>query len=95
MEIPLVVLAGFLGASVASFGQCVITRTAQGESWISGRSRCDFCHHTLSWYENIPIASYLLQSGKTRCCQKKLSPIYVIGEVCFAVVAGALTAVLG
>ncbi len=81
LEFTHVILAGVLGASVASFGQCAITRSILGRSWVSGRSTCDYCGHKLAWYENIPIVSFIIQGGKTRCCQKKLAPTYVICEI--------------
>jgi prepilin signal peptidase PulO-like enzyme (type II secretory pathway) len=78
---PFVLIAGLLGAAIASFGQCVITRTIQGRSWVSGRSVCDKCGKQISWYENLPVVSYLLQTGKSRCCKQRLSPIYLISEL--------------
>jgi len=33
------------------------------------RSRCRQCGHTLSWFENIPLLSFLLQRGRCRHCQ--------------------------
>lgn len=44
------------------------------------RSFCDYCGKMLSWYENIPIVSWVIQKGKTRCCQKKLPISYPIIE---------------
>jgi prepilin signal peptidase PulO-like enzyme (type II secretory pathway) len=84
------IFAGLLGAVVASFGQCVVTRTLQGGSWITGRSTCDYCGHQLRWYENIPIFSYFLQGGKSRCCCKRLSSFYVVNET----IAAALCSLL-
>jgi leader peptidase (prepilin peptidase)/N-methyltransferase len=86
----LAVFAGLLGAVLASFGQCVVTRTRQGRSWITGRSSCDFCGHQLSWYENIPVVSYLLQGGKSRCCKKSLSATYFLSEFIAAVLAASI-----
>ena len=45
------------------------------------RSFCDFCGKQLKWYENIPVVSWLMQKGKTRCCDKKLSVLYPIVEL--------------
>lgn len=47
----------------------------------NNRSHCDFCGKQLSWYENVPIISWLLQGGKSRCCHKKLSLQYPIAEI--------------
>ena len=45
------------------------------------RSFCDFCGRQLSWYENVPILSWILQMGKTRCCGKKLPLQYPLLEI--------------
>jgi prepilin signal peptidase PulO-like enzyme (type II secretory pathway) len=45
------------------------------------RSFCDYCGRQLKWYENIPVVSWLVQKGKTRCCDKKLPILYPIVEI--------------
>jgi prepilin signal peptidase PulO-like enzyme (type II secretory pathway) len=45
------------------------------------RSFCDFCQKKLKWYDNIPIVSYILLKGKSRCCGKKLPLIYPLTEL--------------
>lgn len=45
------------------------------------RSRCDYCHQQLKFINMIPILSYMMQRGKTRCCNHKLSCFYIIGEL--------------
>ena len=45
------------------------------------RSYCDKCGNQLNWFENIPVFSFLIQKGKTRCCGKKLSPLYPFVEL--------------
>jgi len=47
----------------------------------SHRSVCDFCGRQLKWYENIPVLSWMIQRGKSRCCQKKLPVLYPIVEI--------------
>lgn len=37
-----------------------------------GRSYCDSCKRTLSWYELIPVFSFLFLRGKCRTCDKKI-----------------------
>ncbi|MBN2197884.1 prepilin peptidase [Candidatus Wolfebacteria bacterium] len=48
---------------------------------IGGRSHCLNCNKKLTWYELIPIVSFLLQFGKCRKCGKRLSFQYPIVEV--------------
>ncbi|KRB10964.1 A24 family peptidase [Lysobacter sp. Root690] len=44
------------------------------------RSHCPHCKHQLSWYENIPLFSYLALRGKCRHCKTPISPQYPIVE---------------
>ena len=74
------VLFGIVGASVGSFVNVCLDRLplqfvtdSQSEQKISllfpSRSFCFSCEHPLSWFENIPIVSYLLLQGKCAHCQ--------------------------
>ncbi len=45
-----------------------------------GRSFCDSCKKPISWYDNIPLFSYLLLQGKCRHCHKKISARYPLIE---------------
>lgn len=46
----------------------------------NSRSLCDYCGNQLSWWENIPILSWLIQGGKTRCCRRQLPFQYPVVE---------------
>lgn len=50
------------------------------------RSRCQKCSHQLSWYENIPVLSYLALRGKCKHCDTPISVRYPLVEL----VTGAL-----
>ena len=45
------------------------------------RSFCDFCGRQLRWYENIPVVSWIVQKGRSRCCGKKLPVSYPLVEI--------------
>src|SRR5688572_5734710 len=45
------------------------------------RSHCPHCKHQLSWYENIPVFSYLALGGKCRNCKAPISPQYPLVEL--------------
>jgi leader peptidase (prepilin peptidase)/N-methyltransferase len=49
-------------------------------------SHCPHCKHKLSWYENIPLFSWIIQGGKCRHCKAPISLQYPLVE--------ALTSVL-
>ena len=54
------------------------------------RSFCDYCGRQLEWFENVPILSWLIQKGKTRCCGKKLPISYPIVELLMGILFLAL-----
>ena len=45
------------------------------------RSHCPHCKHQLSWYENIPVFSWLALRGKCRSCKAPISPQYPLVEL--------------
>ncbi|MFZ5845373.1 MAG: prepilin peptidase [Patescibacteria group bacterium] len=77
-----------LGLVVGSFLNVLIDRLPRGQTVIWGRSRCDFCHQTLRWFELIPVLSYFLQRGRCRHCHKLLPAQYPLIEL---VTAGLFT----
>ncbi len=70
-----------LGCSVGSFLNVLIDRLPVGQDVTRGRSHCDHCKRNLLWYELIPIVSWIVQLGKSRCCHKKLSIQYPVIEL--------------
>ena len=45
------------------------------------RSHCPHCGHALSWYENIPLLSWLVLRGKCRSCKAPISIQYPLVEL--------------
>lgn len=45
------------------------------------RSHCPHCKHQLSWYENIPVFSWLALRGKCRSCKAPISAQYPLVEL--------------
>lgn len=45
------------------------------------RSRCPSCGHQITWYENIPVLSYLFLRGKCSACAAKISVRYPLVEL--------------
>jgi leader peptidase (prepilin peptidase)/N-methyltransferase len=45
------------------------------------RSRCQQCGHQISWFENIPIASYLVLRGKCSSCDTPIGIRYPLVEL--------------
>lgn len=57
-----------IGVCIGSFLNVLIDRLPQERS-ISGRSYCEHCKHKLSWYDLIPLMSFLSLRGKCRYCK--------------------------
>ena len=81
MEKLFMIMSFVFGAVMGSFYHVVATRLSNDESIISPGSHCPRCQHKLSWYENIPIVSYLLLKGKCRSCHSKIPISYFIVEI--------------
>ena len=81
METYFLIVFFVLGAIMGSFYHVVATRLSNDESIIKPGSHCPKCNHFLSWYENIPIISYIILKGKCKNCHSKIPISYWIVEV--------------
>ena len=63
---------------MGSFLNVVSLRYGTGKS-LGGRSMCMSCGKTLSWYELIPVVSWLIQRGRCRSCSSKI-PFELLGS---------------
>jgi leader peptidase (prepilin peptidase)/N-methyltransferase len=73
-------IAGLFGLIVGSFLNVVILRFGTDQN-LGGRSHCPTCKNQLKWYELIPVISFVIQCGKCRNCNKKISPQYILVEL--------------
>ncbi len=78
------------GACIGSFLNVCIWRIPRGESLISPPSRCPKCGHPLSWYENIPMISWLFLMGRCRSCKAPITARYFIVELMTALLFSML-----
>jgi len=91
MDTFILIMIFVLGLCLGSFVNMLVYRTAVKYGLINppsprlrkgeNRSFCDFCGKQLHWYENIPVVSWVLQKGKSKCCHKNLSLLYPIVEL--------------
>ena len=82
IEIVIQIYAFLLGASLASF-LVVLGERGYRKISINGRSKC-ICGRQLTWWENIPILSYLMLKGIAKCCKSKIPRYYLITEITLA-----------
>lgn len=76
-----------LGLSVGSFINMAVWRLGHKKSLLKNqRSYCDFCKKPLEIYDNIPLLSFLIYKGKSRCCGKKLPISYPIVELVMGII---------
>lgn len=81
--------AALAGLAFGSFLNVCLTRWPRGESIVAPPSHCRGCDRMLAWWENVPLASWLLLHGRCRTCKRWIGWRYPLVE--FAV--GALWAV--
>ena len=73
-------LAALLGLAFGSFLNVCLSRWPEGESVVKPRSHCRNCGRTLTWWENIPIVSWIALRGRCRTCKAKISWRYPLVE---------------
>src|SRR3989337_1379233 len=81
MNPAVIVLIIVLGLTWGSFLNVCIYRIPLKKNLILSRSVCPHCQHRISWYDNVPLLSYLVLGGKCRFCKKKISILYPVVEL--------------
>ena len=54
------------------------------------RSRCPHCGHAIRWWENVPLASWLLLRGRCASCHARISARYPVIELLTGVLFAAV-----
>jgi leader peptidase (prepilin peptidase)/N-methyltransferase len=76
------ILAGLFGLLIGSFlNACIFRFPRDITIWNPPRSFCPSCEKTISWYDNIPVVSYLLLRGKCRHCRYAIPFRYFLVEI--------------
>lgn len=80
LTIAMYVVVFLFGITIGSFLNVCIYRIPRGETVITTPSHCMNCGHKLSWFELIPLFSYIFLRGRCRDCKSRISPQYPIVE---------------
>lgn len=74
------ILVSLFGLCIGSFLNVAICRLPKGESIYLPASHCPICRHSLNWYHNIPLLSWILLKGKCAFCHTPISWQYPLVE---------------
>lgn len=75
------ILIFIYGHVIGSFLNVCIYRIPREESIAFPSSRCPSCGTRISWYDNIPLVSYLFLLGRCRSCKSRIRIQYPLVEV--------------
>ena len=81
LEIYVYIILFIFGSIMGSFLNVLAVRLSNNESILWPSSHCHSCQHKLRWYELLPVISYIIQGGKSRCCKTRIPISYLIVEV--------------
>lgn len=71
----------FLGACAGSFLNVCLFRWKNGGQVFTPSSFCPNCKHSIFWFDNIPLISFLILRGQCRFCHEKISWQYPVIEI--------------
>jgi leader peptidase (prepilin peptidase) / N-methyltransferase len=95
MDLALGMLAFWPALALGSFVNVVAARVPLRRSVVSPRSACMSCGGELAWYDNLPVASYLVLRGRCRSCGARISPLYPAVELATAGLVAACFVAFG
>lgn len=78
--ILLYIVVFLYGIVIGSFLNVVIYRAPKKENMVTTRSHCMSCGYQLTWYDLIPLFSWLALGGKCRKCKARISVQYPLIE---------------
>lgn len=90
-SLTLYLIVALFGLIFGSFLNVCIARLPSHQSVVAPRSHCMNCGKLISWYDNIPVLSYVVLRGRCRRCRHRISLIYPLVEI---ITAGLFVAAL-
>ncbi len=95
MRAVVLAFSGLFGLAIGSFLTVVGYRIPRRESIVRPGSHCPSCNRALAWYDNIPVASWILLRRRCRSCSAAISVRYPALEMATAFVFVGLAAAIG
>jgi leader peptidase (prepilin peptidase)/N-methyltransferase len=89
MGVALGAFAVLPGLAVGSFLNVVAARLPERRSLVRPRSACRSCRAPISWYDNVPVLSYVLLRGRCRSCGTEIGRLYPAVELTTSVLLAA------
>ena len=86
IDILIYIIIFCIGTVFGSFFTLAVYRIPLGKDITHERSFCPNCNHKLSFFDMIPILSYICLGGKCRYCKQKIRPRYLMLEILSGVV---------
>lgn len=86
-----VILMIIVGLILGSFSHTLAFRLAHAKPLFTPRSHCDACDQPLGVIGLIPVLGFLIQRGKSACCNKPINWIYPCVEAATAILFGVMT----
>ncbi|MFA6433688.1 MAG: prepilin peptidase [Elusimicrobiales bacterium] len=90
ITITLFLFAAVFGSLIGSFLNVCISRLPEGLSIVKPRSRCPKCLTPISFYDNVPLLSFIFLRGRCRHCSLPIPWRYPAVEI----LTGVATALL-
>jgi leader peptidase (prepilin peptidase)/N-methyltransferase len=80
MNATIIVFMLAMGLAIGSFLNVCIYRLPRKESLMSPGSHCTTCDRPLTWFENVPVVSWVVLRGRCRTCQTRIAAQYPLVE---------------
>ncbi len=81
MNAIIYIIIFIMGTVFGSFLTLATYRLPLNEDIVKKHSYCPKCNHELSFWDMIPIFSYIILKGKCRYCKTKIGPRYLLIEL--------------
>jgi leader peptidase (prepilin peptidase)/N-methyltransferase len=91
----LIIACGLFGLLIGSFLNVCIYRLPLQASVTWPASHCTSCRRPLSWFENVPVVSWLVLGGRCRTCRASIPAMYPLVELTTALVFAGGAAIYG